>query len=845
MKRFSALLVIVLIFLGACSQPPTVDTPEVKGIFSDSDIDNATLSLAGNVEVIAATIEDESPATEGEPLPNVNPGSSNALTAQAAFPNTSGYIYYIQYYASGADPWYIRREDQGSNKYDDPLYIGKREIQSLAGSGDGKSVVVSMRESASASSDFEIYLLITRAFGVGFAVLQLTYDSVDNTDVSMSSDSSVITWQAPVNGVPAIFFRVETGASTFTQKQLSSPLPSRQPSISSNGKFITYIHDRPDGYDQIWRYDIQNNINKAIHSRDLKLSDPSITDDGNKIMFTISDTRAYIFDATTLQYQLAIYTTKTIVHPFITADGKYVTYGYSPQVPSANTTDITVYAKALSTGQLAVIEYPGGTTKQFGMTWMYNAPTKAPNIPISFSSQKIVPATTSSFGASIDISGNTAVVGASSETYDANKDGRVDCDVSSGGPECGLGAVYILERNAQGVWNIGARIENPKVEPAPIYRANIGGQFGLSVAISGDNVVVGSYASSYDANKNGKIECDQFESSECDLGRAHIFSRNQGGANKWGLVKTLEASERTPSARFGASVDIEGGTIVIGLYGALDPYGCTRNSYDACGIGSVYIFSQNLGGTNQWGLAKQLKAPTQQTSDQFGRQLDLSGETLLIANAASTKATQILQPSFYIYARNQGGTGAWGLVKELTMDYVPAQFYTISPTVALDGATAVIGRPPYSTANDVTTYIFSRDQGGINGWGLIKKVILTRPGIEGKIIQGNINNESVTIFGDTLLIPSSDAYDANQNGVIDCVKGVGIECNLGNVYVLSRNQGGTNNWGISKILGAKDALTTKPGLFGTATAFDGTTLMVGAPFPADATTERAVYIFKP
>ena len=53
-------------------------------------------------------------------------------------------------------------------------------------------------------------------------------------------------------------------------------------------------------------------------------------------------------------------------------------------------------------------------------------------------------------------------------------------------------------------------------------------QFGFSVAISGDTAIVGAYINDDDGSFSGS---------------AYIFERNTGGANDWGEVQKLVASD--------------------------------------------------------------------------------------------------------------------------------------------------------------------------------------------------------------------------------------------------------------------------------------------------------------
>ena len=79
-----------------------------------------------------------------------------------------------------------------------------------------------------------------------------------------------------------------------------------------------------------------------------------------------------------------------------------------------------------------------------------------------------------------------------------------------------------------------------------------GDQFGWSVAVSGDTAVVGAW-----------LEDD----GGSDAGAAYVFQRDQGGADNWGEVEKLTASDAEADDRFGGGVAVSGDTAVVGAIG--------------------------------------------------------------------------------------------------------------------------------------------------------------------------------------------------------------------------------------------------------------------------------------
>lgn len=136
------------------------------------------------------------------------------------------------------------------------------------------------------------------------------------------------------------------------------------------------------------------------------------------------------------------------------------------------------------------------------------------------------------FGYSVAVSGSTVVVGA---PYSGG--------VTGGGS---AGRAYVFTKAANG-WHQSAELTGP----APTQRATSqlcmlpGDEFGNSVAVSGETVVVGA--------------CGQ-----AMAGRAYVFTN---GANGWHQTAELKGSDTARGDGFGWSVALSGGTVVVGAPG--------------------------------------------------------------------------------------------------------------------------------------------------------------------------------------------------------------------------------------------------------------------------------------
>ncbi|MCK5807629.1 hypothetical protein KAH37_01445 [bacterium] len=124
----------------------------------------------------------------------------------------------------------------------------------------------------------------------------------------------------------------------------------------------------------------------------------------------------------------------------------------------------------------------------------------------------------------------------------------------------------------------------------------------------------------------------------------------------------------------------------------------------------------------------------------------------------------------YIYGRDEGGKEAWGLVKIIENQGVEDSGFSAT---SLDNDTLIVG------ANDEkTVYIFNRNEGGINNWGVEHSI--STPSNDGYARFGS----AVAISGDTLIV-GDDAENKSH----------------GALYVFERNKGGSEEWnGVKKIV---------------------------------------------
>ena len=231
------------------------------------------------------------------------------------------------------------------------------------------------------------------------------------------------------------------------------------------------------------------------------------------------------------------------------------------------------------------------------------------------------------FGESVAISGDTALVGASQAAVEANSQ---------------QGAAYMFSKGES--WTTATQTKLTAADGA----ASDG--FGLSVSISGDMAIVGAYNAMVGANPA--------------QGKAYMFGRSGG---LWTQTSKLTASDGAANDNFAYSVSISGDTAFLGAYNAT----IGANSHQ----GAAYIFMSPP--------ANKLTASDGAANDNFGRSVSISKDTAIVGAYQANSS----QGAAYIFTRS-GDT--WSQTEELTAsDGTPGSNFGNS--VAISGDTVIVG----------------------------------------------------------------------------------------------------------------------------------------------------------
>ncbi len=226
-------------------------------------------------------------------------------------------------------------------------------------------------------------------------------------------------------------------------------------------------------------------------------------------------------------------------------------------------------------------------------------------------------AASDSFGGSVAISGETALIGSSGD--------------DDGGSSSG--SAYVFVRTG------GSWLQEAKLTASDAAAADF---FGVSVAISGETALIGAYAD---------------DDVDLNSGSAYVFTRT---GTSWGEEVKLTASDVSAYNYFGRTVALSGDTSFIGgmkgmyvfertgsswsqdakliasdaefldtvaLAGDVALIGAKNDDHKGMSSGSAYVFVRN---GSSWSEKAKLTASDAAEYDTFGNSVALSGDTALI-----------------------------------------------------------------------------------------------------------------------------------------------------------------------------------------------------------------------
>lgn len=307
------------------------------------------------------------------------------------------------------------------------------------------------------------------------------------------------------------------------------------------------------------------------------------------------------------------------------------------------------------------------------------------------------PVAANQFGFSVAIDGDTAIVG-------------------SPGDSSNKGSASIFVRNGTS-WTLQQKITGSD--------SVADDNFGWSVAISGETVVVGAV-----------------DLNEVDQGAVYVFERN---GVSWAQQQKLTATGGSVSDQFGMSVGIDADTVAVGSAG------------DQSSRGAAYIFTRS-GVT--WTQQQKLTASDAAADDDLGWSIGVSGDSVAIGAPGDDAS----RGSAYVFVRN--GSSWSQQAKLVASDGAASSRFGFS--ISVDSDNTLVGAPQTLDGGKLSgaAYVFSRSG---TSWQELQKL---------SAADGESNDK----FGGSVFIKGSSAViGANGDDVV-------VSADKGSCYLFSVDQ---------------------------------------------------------
>lgn len=378
---------------------------------------------------------------------------------------------------------------------------------------------------------------------------------------------------------------------------------------------------------------------------------------------------------------------------------------------------------------------------------------------------------------------------------------------------------------------------DPDVQQAYLKAANSGAddEFGYSMAADGETLVVGAPG---EASSATGVNGNAADDSAADAGAVYVFVRTDG---VWTQQAYLKASNTGAGDRFGASVQIQKHSIIVGATmedSGADGVNGDQTSNTAANSGAAYIFVRS--GTT-WTQQAYLKAIDSEPGDLYGASVAIFGDTALVGapeddsastgiNGVNTDNSADRAGAAFVYVRT--GT-VWTLQAYLKASNTdPIDFF--GTAVALTADVAAVTAP----GEDSDALTIDGDQGNNSRLNSGATYVFERVGTtwtQTAYVKAS-NSVAETQFGRaaaasgrTIVIGAADARSLAPGGSTDT--SISVD---GVAYVFVRKDGG---WVEEARLSASNAGGRDT--FGRSVALYRDVLVVGA--PGESSSETGVH----
>lgn len=267
--------------------------------------------------------------------------------------------------------------------------------------------------------------------------------------------------------------------------------------------------------------------------------------------------------------------------------------------------------------------------------------------------------------------------------------------------ECGARYPITIDPIAQQAY---VKASNPDVDD----------QFGISVAISGDTMVIGAPHEDSSTTTVNSVP----NNLAPDAGAAYVFVRSGG---VWVQEAYLKAANAGSSDAFGMSVAIDGNTIVVGATGEDGSGNQVNPAVDelAPEAGAAYVFTRSAG---VWSQQAYLKASASGDGDLFGGAVAIDGDRIVVGATHEDGSGTGVNPPFnngasdagaaYVFVRTGlVGGGTWSSEAYLKASNTAAGAL-FGWSVAISGDSVIVGAPLANTFEGAA-HVYVR---GLQNW---------------------------------------------------------------------------------------------------------------------------------
>jgi hypothetical protein len=336
------------------------------------------------------------------------------------------------------------------------------------------------------------------------------------------------------------------------------------------------------------------------------------------------------------------------------------------------------------------------------------------------------------------------------------------------------------------------------------FDGGAGENFGISVAIDGDTVVVSAYFDDIEAT--------------ADQGSAYVFVKPAGGWADMTETAKLTATDGAAGDRFGRCVSISGDTVVAGAY-----YADVASNADQ---GAAYVFVKPAGGWADMTETAKLTASDGAASDRFGISVGISGDAVVVGADIDDVGGITDQGSAYVFVKPAGGWADMTQTGKLTAaDGAAGDRFGVY--VANSGDTVVAGSvldDSGANTDQGSAYVFVKPE---SGWADMTQTakLMASDGAASDYL-GN----SVAVSGDRVVV---GAY----------IDDIGSNANQGSAYVFEKPASGWADMTETAKLTASDGAAQN--YFGNSSSISGDTVVVGAFLHDIGAADEAgsVYVF--